>query len=75
MSRINWLSFEELANLEKQMDLVKAEFLKVGNAIEGWVPARIIDKWLDLDRKLHILRNLTLDVSYGEASRRSAREI
>jgi hypothetical protein len=47
---------EELRDVEEQIELIQQQFQKVGDAVNGRVPARIIDKWLDIHRRLRWLR-------------------
>jgi hypothetical protein len=43
MSRINWMTEDEIRAVDDQLGLVEQQFDRVGDAINGRVPARVIE--------------------------------
>jgi hypothetical protein len=69
VTRINWLTEAELVAVEAQVELVQREFEKVLNVINHQrVPAKVLDRWLKVERALHSFR-----VNGVDEMRRSSR--
>jgi hypothetical protein len=52
MSRINWMTEEELHAAEEQLELAVQQFDQAMHTVNGRGPAKTIDKWLDIHRRL-----------------------